>query len=623
MGVFDYKKYGAKESAELMTVSHKLAVYSTFASYFYLPAAKMLNGLGNISGNWFPNKIEIAPPPKWRELMPSELGLPNSSKDISGYYTIASTVTGNRPISGMGPQSKIFAEFNEQGKPIKIALGWAGTNDLLDVADYFHLNSGKIAPNMEPLLNAIKQYGIQNGLSGEDVLITGYSSGGAFTNIMAKYSDSLAGGFFKNSDYIGHASPFIYDNPDVIFNMGFENDAVFRILGDSPTFSQALKELKPWLVNPDKHFNSTSDNIILFNYSYASLFWHPKALSVLNIPQGWGAHFSGVITDATKRISESKFYEYTQKHSKIIVDALPALPRLFVWVRDKTKVGHKGYGDPAFIIGNEHNNLLQGNKGGDYIDAKGGNDKIKVGAGADVVDGGAGIDTLILSGRSNQWEVYRLEDKTLYFNSKYLGLKEASNIEKVTFDRDPRSNAKPYDITEWGLFDHRYLIKHKNKDIHYKSHIEGTDKSDELSGAVVFGKDGNDMLTAIEPGSLLHGGKGNDILIGKNGDDYLYGAEGNDILYGGAGNNVLYGGIGHDIFSFDEKSTGRTVIKDFNKYAGDMDSLLFSKSLFESSNSVYQAARKIGKDVHISKDNVNVILEDISLYDLHGNVGII
>src|SRR5262245_61758342 len=58
-----------------------------------------------------------------------------------------------------------------------------------------------------------------------------------------------------------------------------------------------------------------------------------------------------------------------------------------------------------------------------------------------------------------------------------------------------------------------------------------------LPAALLFGGDGNDVVT---------GGSGNDQLFGQAGDDTLLGKGGNDVLFGGTGNDTLTGGDGDD-----------------------------------------------------------------------------
>lgn len=135
MAMFDFRHFDSDQSTELMHTTSKLAQHANIASF-----AKLIpDGLKGINA-------ALTLPDGWRSLTPAELNLPNSAVDIYGYYTFVSTITGDRPINGSGPQVMLVGEFDDAGKPTRLGISWAGTNDLLDVADYFHLNEGKIAP---------------------------------------------------------------------------------------------------------------------------------------------------------------------------------------------------------------------------------------------------------------------------------------------------------------------------------------------------------------------------------------------------------------------------------------------------------------------------------------------
>ncbi len=614
MGVFDFRALSREAAIELMTTSNQLAVYSNAVSFSYLPTGDMLNAVADMSGDFNANRIRIGLPDGWRELKPAELGLPDSVLDISGYYTIESSVTGDRPLNGTGPQLKILGEFDEQGQVTRLSVSFAGTNDLLDVADYFHLNEGKIAPFMNDILNQVKDYAIAHHLSAEDVIVTGYSLGGAMVNIMAKYRQELADGFFDTALYVGHASPLMYDNPDVVLNMGFDNDAVYRIIGDAPTFKDAVALMGQMMSNTDTNFDTSIDNIALFTGAYGSFLWdvsNPFVMSILNQVQGWASHVAGIGSNALERIGESPFYEFTDKDSRIIVDQLNIFERPFMWVKDKAK---NADGTPAFIIGSDYANLLEDNKQGDYIDARAGNDRIRLSDGADRVNGGEGTDTVILQGVSQDWDAYRMSDGTLFMQSHTnTGIKQLENVEKLSFAGESFTDIRPYEIGDDAIYSHRYLIQSRNQDISYQDHLEGTTVNDVLTGEVVFGLAGDDTLVALENSkSLLDGGEGQDILIGNTGSDTLYGGEGHDYLYGGAGINHLYGGVGSDVFAFGKGSTGLSFVRDFNQYAGDHDTLVLSADLFASREEVLSASRAVGDDLHISKDGVGIILHNVS-----------
>ena len=65
-------------------------------------------------------------------------------------------------------------------------------------------------------------------------------------------------------------------------------------------------------------------------------------------------------------------------------------------------------------------------------------------------------------------------------------------------------------------------------------------------GVLLFGLDGNDILTGSDAVDGLDGGKGKDKLTAGGGADDLYGEAGADKLKGGAGSDYLDGGKGKD-----------------------------------------------------------------------------
>ncbi len=67
-----------------------------------------------------------------------------------------------------------------------------------------------------------------------------------------------------------------------------------------------------------------------------------------------------------------------------------------------------------------------------------------------------------------------------------------------------------------------------------------------LPRALLFGGDGNDVLTGGSGGDQLFGQAGNDSLLGKGGSDFLFGGEGNDTLVGGTGDDQVFGQGGTD-----------------------------------------------------------------------------
>ncbi len=203
MGLFDYKDYHQAKITELVASSYNIAVYSN--------KGKVL-GLGSFLAfrlfSKHPDRIDYSPDvlnEGWRDITVEELGLSSEYVDSRGFYHFPSPVTGN-PSSGFGPQLKVVGLFDTQQNLQKIAISFCGTNDICDIVDYTQLNNGKALSEAENLLKSIRDFAVNNGLSGEDIIVTGYSLGGGLTNIMARLSESLVDGFYVNSDYIAWAS---------------------------------------------------------------------------------------------------------------------------------------------------------------------------------------------------------------------------------------------------------------------------------------------------------------------------------------------------------------------------------------------------------------------------------
>ncbi|WP_296405276.1 calcium-binding protein [Psychrobacter sp.] len=606
MAMFDYKNYSSDESKKLADDANRLSVYTNASSLLgFIPADNVLNGLGKITGELFPNNTNIGIPQGWRELTPSDFGLSNDLLDKSGYFKIESLYTGT---AVEGPQAKIFGQYDETGKLERINLNIAGTNDLPDILDYLNLNSHAGKELYEPILKIVKDYAINNGLTGSNVLISGYSLGAGVTNVIAAERKGLADGFFTDSDYMAFAVPAIYDNPDVVLNYGYENDVVHRVAGNAPDFFTAIADADPGLVNPDKNYASSMDNVVLFNDVYASPIWNLSIFSLINIPTGWYAHINGVTTDAITRISNSTFYNYTQKDSTFIVADLTALSRSTTWVQDYNTHTSSHYNTSAFLVGSKYDDLIAGGSNFDYIDAGAGNDTIRAGNGVDHVDGNIGIDQLRVEGRSQDWNVYQMQDDTLFFVDKNgYNLVEADNVESVSFKSELMSHGCNYIIGDTALENTQPIRKWFSAfDVKYSDHVEGSDHNDTLTGRIVFGREGNDSIKGTTLSDTLHGGSGDDIIMGLAGNDKLYGAEGNDILDGGAGADTLIGGIGNDIFKINALSGG-DVIVDFNNDVGYHDIIQFSSALFSDIAHLSARTTQVGDDVSIGLGGLNYL----------------
>lgn len=213
------------------------------------------------------------------------------------------------PITGFaysGAQLRIMEERDASGALTRIAVCYLGTNSPIDQPDYLQLNSGEMAAAMEPVLAALRDYSVAHGLTAEDVLVTGYSLGGGYANIQARFADTLAGGWFADSLYVGHESPVIFDGGDGrVLNIGYENDVIHRATGDAADLWSALGQTVPLLSNPDRSFLSSMDNFVIFDGSYRFASLTQAVDSLLNIGGSWWAHVGGIFSDAVARVSQS------------------------------------------------------------------------------------------------------------------------------------------------------------------------------------------------------------------------------------------------------------------------------------------------------------------------------
>ena len=96
----------------------------------------------------------------------------------------------------------------------------------------------------------------------------------------------------------------------------------------------------------------------------------------------------------------------------------------------------------------------------------------------------------------------------------------------------------------------------------------GNIAADNVKGALIFGKGGNDTITAHPAGSMVLGGAGNDAILGSTSADLLQGGADNDSIRGGGGIDIVSGGTGDDTFIFDYNNlplaaNTYTMISDF------------------------------------------------------------
>src|SRR3546814_1772203 len=76
------------------------------------------------------------------------------------------------------------------------------------------------------------------------------------------------------------------------------------------------------------------------------------------------------------RILYSACYDLPEKDSTLIVANLSDPARSSTWVQDLNRNAETHTGS-TFIIGSEHDNLIQGGQGNDYLEGRAGNDTFR------------------------------------------------------------------------------------------------------------------------------------------------------------------------------------------------------------------------------------------------------
>ena len=592
MAIFDYK---GRDARELINEAYGLTAYTSGQAFTV--------GLFDELGALVPSVITTSTPPEgWRELTPEELGLDDSRLDISGSFV------GEGPTFDglLSSQAKVLGKFDENGNLTKVSFNIAATSFpfITDIIDYIPMFDNSYIHSFDYLLEALRDHSINNGLTGEDVIVTGYSLGAGVANGMFQLKDEDWDGFYANSDYITAASPKISDS-EGIYNIGFENDVVFRTGGKADNWIDGAISA---LDGNDTPYGSTTDNIVLFDDTYSTPLWPYVQFSILN-PAGWVAHVEGALFNPVQRIMDSTFYDYIERDSTIVLSHLSDLTRPFVWVEDKNTATSDHFGTPAFLLGGSKSDKLSDGRSDDFLDGFAGDDEFRLSTGTDVVAGGEGRDKAAVLGNAGDYEAMRTSDGTLYLydtTGKY-GLKELSSVEQVVFAGSVH-----------GILDSTYTVTPTKldgflwNDLSYSSVRQGGGGDDALTGTGardrLFGLDGNDQLRAGAGNDLVAGGDGNDVLLGEAGNDALYGGVGNDLLNGGAGYDVLTGGVGSDQFVFTGSLFGQDRITDFDIHENGQDTIGFSADLFSSVEAILNAATQVGSDTVIAAGSSRVTL---------------
>ncbi|SUB82860.1 Lipase precursor [Pragia fontium] len=436
-------------------------------------------------------------------------------------------------------QAEVMGKYDDEGNLIKIGIGIRGTTGpreslitdtisdavadiLTGLSPEYSLNYPKNAFNQ--LLTDIAEFATKQGLTGEDIIITGHSLGGAATNSIAQLSPDNWGGFYQGSKYVAFASPTQYESAGNVINVGYENDPVFRVLNGKQL------ELSSFLIH-DADKVSATNNIVNFNDYYASDFWKFIPTSLVNL-FSWISHMPYAYDEGMQRIVESQWYNLTEKDSTVVVANLSDNMQEKTWVEDLNRYAQPHVGE-TFIIGSEGNDLIRTKSGINYLDGAGGDDIFSIDKGFNIIYGGTGQNTLELHQPLDQFDVVRAPDDSLYFYDGDGNMTVAKQISTVKMDND-----QSLTVSDDGLLTQDGLLAPWTESLFSDDqHMLETD----LSGVWLFGQQGDDVLTSTQGGNTFVAGQGNDeLFISGGGNTLIFEGEfGQDVIHGLQGDDKL------------------------------------------------------------------------------------
>ncbi|MGJ8523828.1 hypothetical protein R84981_002541 [Carnimonas sp. R-84981] len=572
MAVFDITGKSTAESAQLVEDAAALSQFSyhnfsqgLWSGYYDhgfklgLPATLIRAVVGNSDAEgiipylpWTPNSEAQAEQDLnnagWQVITPEQLGYEGRTDKLGTYH--------GEKFGYLSAQADVVGKYNEDGQLQQIGVAFRGTGgpretaiidtalDVLHDLDFasFLAILGRTNQWQDysvsafgDLLESVASFAQKNGLEGDDVLITGHSLGGGAVNGLATHRDDFAGGFYKDANFIGFASPV---ESDGVLNIGSENDPVYGLDLDP---SNLLSGLFPngHFSHPDTFEHGTS-GLVQFNDFYADGITPQSLFNLFS----WISHDMPGYSTMIPRIVNSAFYEQTNLDSTIVVSNLSDPARDRYWVEDLNQRHQERHGS-SFIIGSDKDDLIQGGSGNNYLEGLGGNDTFRIGDGYNIIAGGDGTNVLDVQRGLDDLSV-AYHEGTLYTQNPYGGITIARDIDTL------RSNERSF------LFhrDRDYQVSEQGLDDGHGKHVDYA-QSQSVSG------EGDDNLLYIDNGDQWgFGGAGDDIIFAsESGGTTIIGGEGNDTLYSQAGGNTflfsenfgqdtLYGFTGDDKLVF-------------------------------------------------------------------------
>ena len=280
---------------------------------------------------------------------------------------------------GIKQNGDTFTSPNNRGKAIvlqqddQLIVAFRGTDKLNDIKDYYDISAVKsYSKQFSKLLDAVKTYQSAYDLQ---TTFTGISLGGAVTNIIADKADNQWNDAFKNSTFLGIASPYLSNNTHRdLYNFGIQNDLIYGVVPHS--WNKRSKSM-------------AAQNIYIYE--------NGRTL-VDNLDDQLSPHHPGGLNRAIASLNG-----LTVASGELLVDVLKQDSYL---IFDRTKEVLKASeldhprSQVLTIIGESRNDRINGadkqNRGGneERVYGMGGNDVINTRQGRDELHGGSGNDTL-------------------------------------------------------------------------------------------------------------------------------------------------------------------------------------------------------------------------------------
>ena len=275
------------------------------------------------------------------------------------------------------------------------------------------------------------------------------------------------------------------------------------------------------------------------------------------------------------------------------------------------------------LYGGKGSDELFGGKGHDKIEGGDDNDKLKGGEGHDYILGGKGSDILELEA-DGIWES-KYKAKNMGDDGSVLGIGTGEKIvlggknkfEDVLDGGEDSDLLKLTDTSDAFFLHDSFSGFYEEVDKSSMDHEGMASAKRVLSVETIDAGGGDDIVDLTSSlfnmdeisGMVVDGGLGNDVIWASSGDDDLRGGEGHDILFGGKGTDTLTGGSGSDVFQF-TLSSGNDTVTDFNISEGDKIQLW--KGNNDSSSITYSLNNN---DANITWQSVSITVKNFQDYE--------